>query len=144
MNSLLEYQLAIAAALNADETLRQGGCTALAEDSKDLLFEVARCVDEQGEVAIVVTTPEAERLGDDEDGGIAVEIPALEIVCVEKPGVNRTRDNAATALQAAQRVARVLDSPELHFLRIRQESDDRAGTLSAIASFQTSATLDLA
>ena len=143
MNSLLEYQIAIAAALNADETLRQGGCTALAEDSKDLLFEVARCVDEQGEVAIVVTTPEAERLGDD-DGAIAVEIPALEIVCVEKPGVNRTRDNAATALQAAQRVARVLDSPELHFLRIRQESDDRAGTLSAIASFQTSATLDLA
>lgn len=142
--TLFEYQQSIADSLNADETLLQGGCEALAEDSLELLFRVACCVNEQGGVALVVTTPEAERLGDDEAGAIAVEIPALEIVCVEKPGVNRTRDNAMTALQAAQRAAIVLDSPELHFLRIRQESDENAGTLSAIVTFQTSATLDLA
>lgn len=141
--TLYEYQQSIADSLNADETLLQGGCEALAEDSLELLFRVARCVNEQGGVALVVTTPEAERLGDDE-GAIAVEIPALEIVCVEKPGVNRTREGAMTALQAAQRAAVVLDSPELHFLRIRQESDESAGTLSAIVTFQTSATLDLA
>ena len=32
MNSILEYQLSIAETLNADETLRQVGCAALAED----------------------------------------------------------------------------------------------------------------
>ena len=141
--TVTEFQREIADRLNADETLRKGGCNAFAEDAQDLYFEVARQLDEACGVAIVVSTPEGERLGDDEDGSVLFELPALEIVCTEKPGVNRTQPENFTALRAALRAALLLDSDELQFQRYRQEADAQAGTLSAIATFASSVPLAL-
>ncbi len=141
--TVTEFQHDIAARLNANETLLQGGCRAFAEDAQDLYFEIARQLDEQCGVAIVVATPEGERLGDDEDGAVLFELPAVEIVCTEKPGVNRTRPENLTALRAALRAALLLDSDELQFQRYRQEADAKAGTLSAIATFASSVPLAL-
>lgn len=141
--TVTEFQRQIADRLNTDETLRKGGCNAFAEDAQDLYFEVARQLDEACGVAIVVSTPEGERLGDDEDGSVLFELPALEIVCTEKPGVNRTQPENFTALRAALRAALLLDSDELQFQRYRQEADAQAGTLSAIATFASSVPLAL-
>lgn len=141
--TVTEFQRQIAARLNADETLLQGGCRALAEDAQDLYFEVARQLDEQCGVAIVVATPEGDRIGDDEDGAVLFELPAVEVVCTEKPGVNRTKPENLTALRAALWAALLLDSDELQFQRYRQEADAQAGTLSAIATFASSVPLAL-
>ncbi len=141
--TVTEFQREIAARLNADETLLQGGCHAFAEDAQDLYFEIARQLDEQCGVAIVVATPEGERLGDDENGAVLFELPAVEVVCTEKPGVNRTRPENLTALRAALRAALLLDSDELQFQRYRQEADAQTGTLSAIATFASSVPLAL-
>ncbi len=142
--TVTEFQRGIAARLNADETLRKGGCKAFAEDAQDLYFEVATQLEAQGGgVAIVVATPEGERLGDDEDDAVLFELPAVEVVCTEKPGVSRTKPENFTALRAALRAALLLDSDELQFQRYRQEADEKAGTLSAIATFASSVPLAL-
>lgn len=61
--TLKEIQVKIASALNADETLRQGGCMAFAEDMHDVLADVAAHLQQAGGVALVVLTPSAERNG---------------------------------------------------------------------------------
>lgn len=141
--NILAYQQSIAERLNADETLLQGGCRAFAEDSLDLYFEAARHVETEGGVALVVSTPAGELLEEDENGALSFELSSLEIVATEKPGVNRTREGAMTALAAALRAGRLLHGPTFQFLRFRQEAQEEAGVLSAVATFATTATLTL-
>ena len=135
MHSFLEYQMAICDVINADASLLQAGCAAFAEDALDIDSEVARHLQETGGVAIMVATPEAEFSGVSSDGGMYLDLRRLEIVCTEVPALNRQRENALTALDAALRVAFLLRSREMPFLRIAQSADTDAGLLTATATF---------
>ena len=135
MHSFLEYQMAICDVINADASLLQAGCKAFAEDAFDIDAEVARHLQEAGGVAIMVATPEAEFSGASSAGGVFLDLRRVEIVCTEVHALNRQRENALTALDAALRVAFLLRSREMPFLRISQSADTDAGLLTATATF---------
>ena len=134
---LIELQQQIAAILNADETLSQGGCKAFAEDALDFEAEAARHLHEAGSVAIAVLTPSVSRGGGFCADGIPVAVDELVVEAAELPGVNRAHEGALTALAAAQRAALVLDSQTIEFHGIRQNADAATGTLTASVSFST-------
>ena len=54
----------IVALLNADASLMQGSCKALAENSMDILSEINQVVSRLNGVAVVVTTPAFEPDGE--------------------------------------------------------------------------------
>lgn len=134
--TLKELQLKIAEALNADETLMQGGCRAFAEDSHDVVQEVATHLHEVGGVALVVLTPSADRNGCSPKG-LPASIESLAVAAIEIPAVNRLDPSRMTALQAAQRVAHLLDGRELAWRSLRQDPSPD-GSLTVRAEFQTS------
>lgn len=134
--TLKELQLEIAEALNGDEALAQGGCRAFAEDSHDVEQEVETKLHESGGVALVVLTPQGERAGGTPGSEIHIDLPRLTVAAVEIPALNRLDPAHLTALQAAQRAAFVLDSPEIEFLSFSQRADE-GGTLTVDAAFQT-------
>ena len=139
--TLLDLQNQVCEALNADEALLKGGCRAFAEDSLTVEFDAESQLQEQGAVAIVVMTPRADRDGGS-TGELFVAVQNLEVACSEKPGLNRTRSEPMTALAAAQRAARLLESDTFTFVSIRQDADPEIGVLTATATFSTNIFLD--
>lgn len=137
--TLKELQLEIAERLNADEALLRGGCRAFAEDAHDVVQEVATHLHEAGGVALVVLTPSAEREGFHPDG-LPARIDGLAVAAVEIPAVNRLDPARLTALQAAQRVAGLLDGSDLEWRSLRQEAGDD-GALTVRAEFGASVIL---
>lgn len=133
--TLKELQLKIAERLNADEALLRGGCRAFAEDTHDVVQEVATHLHEAGGVALVVLTPSAERNGCSPKG-LPAALESLAVAAVEFPAVNRLDASRLTALQAAQRVAHLLDGRELAWRSLRQEASPD-GSVTVRAEFQT-------
>lgn len=134
--NLKELQLEIAERLNADETLAQGGCRAFAEDSHDVVLEVENHLRQAQGVSLVVLTPSAERNGCSPKG-LPAALESLAVAAVEIPALNRLDLSHLTALQAAQRVAHLLDGRELAWRSLRQDSAPD-GSVTARAEFQTS------
>ena len=137
--TLGELQLQIAAILNADETLRQGGCRAFAEDSHDVVLAVEKHLQQDGGVALVVLTPSAERNGCS-PRGLPARLDGVAVSAVEIPALNRLDPTRMTALQAAQRAARLLDGRTLEWRSLRQDAGDD-GTVTARAEFGISVIL---
>ena len=128
-----EIQKKIAAALNGVEALVQGGCKALAEDAKDVFFEVKQAL-EAGSVCIVVVTPKVTRSASGTEDGIPVEMQ-IAVQCAERPDLNRATPGHLTALDAAEIVAHALDGEQFEFASIEQWADDRTRTVTATATF---------
>ena len=137
--TLKQLQLEIAKALNADEALVQGGCRAFAEDTHDVVQEVAAQLQQAGGVALVVLTPSAEREGYSPDG-LPARIDGLAVAAVEIPALNRLDPSRMTALQAAQRAAHLLDGRTLEWRSLRQEPGND-GTVTVRAEFGISTIL---
>lgn len=135
--NLRDYQLSIATTLDADPDLKKGGCKAMAEDSLAIGAALKQQLQSLKGVALVVMTPSANKIGAAVPGWIPVELPDLTISCIEMPAVNRGRAGAMTALEAAQRVVALLDSPKCSFKSIQQSADETTGALSANAIFST-------
>lgn len=131
--TIREIQKKIADALNGVEALVQGGCTALAEDSQNVFFEVKQAL-EAGNVCIVVVTPKVTRSASGCGDGIPVEMQ-IAVQCAERPDLNRANSGHLTALDAAEIVAHELDGDVLELLRIEQWADERARTVTATATF---------
>lgn len=143
--TLKEFQLTLCTILNGDETLRLGGCTAIAEDQLDIGNAIAKQLQTVKGVCIIVVTPKADRIGGDlPGGGIPVQIEELTISAIEMPTLNRARPGAITALQAAERIGRILAAPGRLFQTIHQTADEHSGTLSAAAIFKTTIILTAA
>lgn len=130
-----ELQEKIADALNGVEELVQAGCTALAEDSREVYNRADQLVQE-GRVAIVVVTPELTRNGSNTGGAVPAETQ-LQIQCSEAPAVARGMADSMTALDAAEIVREALDGPQFCWLSTRQTLDRQAGVLTATATFAT-------
>lgn len=133
--TLREKQLELCAILNADEALRLGGCIAMAEDSLAIGAELEKQLQTIKGVAIVVMTPSCNRIGGSVPGCIPVEIPELTISCVEMP--DSRKPGRKTALEAAQDVAFIFDTPKCCFKSILQSTDEGTGCLLANAVFST-------
>ena len=129
--TIRELQKNIADALNGVEALVQGGCRAFAEDSMNVVFEVARVLNEGG-VTIVVVTPNVNRSGSGGGEGLPVEI-TLSIQCSEIPALNRE----ATGHLTVQRrdLAHELDGETLEFTGIQQTADERRKIITATVTF---------
>jgi len=119
--------------LNDVEALVHGGCTAIAEDSLDVMNDVETQLNTVKGVAIVVTTPDLKRNGCSSDG-IPVDT-TLSVKCIEIPAVNRDDSSHLTALDAAEIVAHALESNNIQFSDIRQTVDRQSGTVTASVSF---------
>ena len=137
--TLKQLQLEIAKALNADATLLNGGCKAFAEDTHDVVQEVAAQLQQDGGVALVVLTPSAEREGYSPEG-LPARIDGLAVAAVEIPALNRLDPSRMTALQAAQRAAHLLDGRTLEWRSLRQEPGND-GTVTVRAEFGISTIL---
>lgn len=131
--TIREIQKKIVDALNGVEELVQGGCTALAEDSQNVFFEVKQAL-EDGNVCIVVVTPKVTRSASGTEDGIPVEMQ-IAVQCAERPDLNRTDADHLTALDAAEIVAHALDGEQFEFASIEQWADERKRTVTATATF---------
>ena len=131
--TIREIQKKVADALNGVEALVQGGCTALAEDSQNVFFEVKQAL-EAGNVCIVVVTPKVTRSASGTDDGIPVEMQ-IAVQCAERPDLNRANADHLTALDAAEIVAHALDGEQFELASIEQWADDRTRTVTATATF---------
>lgn len=130
-----EFQQQIADALNGVESLIQGGCKAIAEDSLSVIADVEQQLQQAAGVAVVVTTPGLTR-----NGCAAGSIPCearLAVKCIEIPALNRAQPGRLTALDAAEIVARILDGGRLNFTAMNQTADDHAGVLTVSIEFNT-------
>lgn len=141
--TLHDKQLEICSTLDADELLRQGGCKAIAEDSLAIGADLKKQLLIIKGVAIVVMTPSVNRIGGSVPGFMPVQVPSLTVSCVEMPALNRSRAGAMTALQAAERVATLLDSAKCNAISITQSTDESTGSLSAAVVFSTTMMLSL-
>lgn len=137
------FQTALAEKLNANDALRASGCEAVAEDALDVDAKVAEQLQVLNGVAMIVMTPKINVIGGGTENGIPVEIPELMISCAEIPALNRERPEAITALQAAERVALLFDSPQIKFKSITQMVDENLGLLTANVIFSTTMYLSL-
>ena len=131
--TIREIQKKIAAALNGVEALVQGGCTALAEDSQNVFFEVKQAL-EDGNVCIVVVTPKVTRSASGTEDGIPVEMQ-IAVQCAERPDLNRANADHLTALDAAEIVAHALDGEQFELASIEQWADERTRAVTATATF---------
>ena len=131
--TIREIQKKIADALNGVEALVQGGCTALAEDSQNVFFEVKQAL-EAGNVCIVVVTPKVTRSASGTEDGIPVEMQ-IAVQCAERPDLNRANADHLTALDAAEIVAHALDGEQFELASIEQWADERTRTVTATATF---------
>lgn len=96
--------------LNSDETLSSATILFVAENAKDIDYEVTNALGKQGIVGVVMT-PKADYIGITSKGELAYELRGITVQIVENVPVNRGLPNTITALDAAQRVQEVLSSP---------------------------------
>jgi len=131
--TIREIQNILAATLNADETLVQGGCRAFAEDSNSIIFDIEKALNDGG-ISMVVVTPDVTHAGSGTTEGVPVEM-TIEIQCSERPALNREVPGHLTALDAAEAVVHILDGQVSEFSGIRQFADRQTRTVTATASF---------
>ena len=106
-NILEEVQQYVADKLNADSQL-SGLCTFVAENKKNIDYEIKQALGKQGVVGLVMT-PKATFAGSFEDKSLAWQIDELEIDIVENVTVNRGNKNGyITGQDAAMRLFDVL------------------------------------
>ena len=105
-----QVQQLIADQLNSDEMLSAANVTFVAENSKDIDYEVQNALGKQGIVGLVMT-PKADYIGMTAKGEVAYDLRDLTIQIVENVPVNRGLPNSTTALDAAQRAQELLASP---------------------------------
>lgn len=96
--------------LNADDTLSSANILFIAENAKDIDYEVQNALGKQGIVGVVMT-PVANYIGKTTPGELAYDLRDLTVQIVENVPVNRGLPDTITALDAAQRVQEVLSSP---------------------------------
>lgn len=106
-NILEEVQQYVAGKLSSDAEL--SACPFLAENRKDIDFEIKNALGKQGIVGLVLT-PKATFAGAYMDVGLAWQLDELEIDIVENVQVNRGKKESAliTGQDAAMRVFNVL------------------------------------
>lgn len=136
MTSITALQEEIAALLNADDTLAQGGVKALAENRLDVEASIDAALVGVGIVATVVT-PDIAGMGVYEGEPVG-EVEELVVSVAEICAVNRERPGAMTALDAAIRAATLLHSATRTFKAIRQSYEEQRGLVICNASFATS------
>lgn len=105
-----QVQQIICDQLNADETLSSATILFVAENAKDIDYEVTNALGKQGIVGVVMT-PKADYIGITAKGELAYDLRGITVQIVENVPVNRGLPNTITALDAAQRVQEVLASP---------------------------------
>lgn len=109
-NILFDTQKQVAELIKTDAEL--SAVTILAENSKDIDYEISEALGKQGLVAVVMT-PSANYIGNFEDKSIAWEIDSLEIQVVENVTVNRgKKDEILTGQDVAMRIMDWLSSPK--------------------------------
>lgn len=133
--TILELQKSLVEALSANEALLQGGCRVFAEDTRTVYDEANQCIQE-GNVAVVVVTPDFERAGSGvpEAAGLPFEADIV-IRCMERPPVAAAQGDVMRALDAAELVSHLLDGDILEWRSIRQTVDRREGVLTATVTF---------
>ena len=144
MTGIPELQQAVAEALEADPVLREAGVRVLPENRGDVGAEAARALAGSGGLVGIVSTPDADCMGGDAEGGIHLAVDALAVTFLERPALNRRDPSRPTAWRCAERAALALHGERFALDSIRQEADTAEGTevlLSATATFHTSATI---
>ena len=132
--TIRSLQESIVEALSACEALVQGGCKVFAEDTRTVYDLADQCIQE-GQVAVVVVTPDLERAGSGVgDEGLPFEGDIL-VRCMERPPVAAAQGDVMRALDAAELVSHLLDGEILEWRSIRQTVDRQRGVLTATASF---------
>ena len=132
--TIRELQLSIVEALSACEALVQGGCRVFAEDTRTVYDFADQCIQE-GQVAVVVVTPDLERAGSGlGNKGLPFE-GDIVVRCMERPPVAAAQGDVMRALDAAELVSHLLDGEILEWRSIRQTIDRREGVLTATATF---------
>ena len=123
--TIRSLQESIVEALSACEALLQGGCKVFAEDTRTVYDLADQCIQE-GQVAVVVVTPDLERAGSGlSDEGLPFE-GDIVVRCMERPPVAGAQGDVMRALDAAELVSHLLDGEIV---------DRREGVLTATASF---------
>ena len=135
--NICEFQEHLVDRLNKVEALMQGNCKAFAEDTRTVYDESSQWI-RNGNVAVVVVTPDLQRNGCASDG-IPMDTKLL-IRCMELPPVAAENPNAIRALDAAEIVGHAIDSETIQWESVRQtQSQDREGNsvITATATFNT-------
>jgi len=138
MSTLLDIQEDVAAAINADEWLVQGGCEAFAEDRSDTLQRLDIKLHNTLGIAITILTPVGKAQGSRNVAGIPLELPVLVVQCQEIPALNREAPGHISALQAAQHIAFLLDQPSIRFSEFVQGGDSDTEIVTVQVLFRTS------
>lgn len=141
MTSITALQEEIAALLDADDVLAQGGVKAIAENRLDVEAAVEVALASIGIVATVIT-PNISGMGVC-DGVPVGEVEELVVSFAEVAAVNRERPNAITALDAALVAAPLLHSATRTFKAISQSYDEARGLVVCNVSFATSVAISL-
>lgn len=133
--TIRELQKSLVEALSANEALLQGGCRVFAENTRTVYDEADQCIQE-GNVAVVVVTPDLERAGSGvpKEDGLPFEGDIL-VRCMERPPVAAAQGDVMRALDAAEIVAHALDGEILEWRSIRQTADRQRGVLTATVAF---------
>lgn len=108
-NFLYDAQQDVVNILKSDDEL--SSVTILAENNKDIDFEIQNALGSQGLVCVVMT-PSANFIGNYEDKNIAWEINELTIQVVENVTVNRGKKDALTGQDVTMRIFEWLSSPK--------------------------------
>lgn len=132
--TIRSLQESIVKALSACEALVQGGCRVYAENTREVYDHANQCIQE-GNVAVVVVTPDLERAGSGlGNKGLPFEGDIL-VRCMERPPVAAAQGDVMRALDAAELVSHLLDGEILEWRSIRQTIDRQRGVLTATATF---------
>ena len=148
MSALMDIQREIADIVNADEAIAAMGAHAWAFDAGDVWAEETKWLQSgTGGVHVAVLTESGRYLGDAPDGrggrGIRLALK-VTLVCTESPALRqgeRAEGAPATALAVAEALALKFNDDEIRFKRFAQDADERSGTISVAAEFETSATI---
>ena len=132
-----ELQNDIKSILEADGHLA-AACSIVCSDALDVVNAIEQALAKSSGILVLVNAPEIER-----DGCAQGEIPcraSVTVDAIEMPAMRHLRDRAnaiRTAMDAAQRVAILLDGPRYNFVAVRPTVDAANATLTARATFNT-------
>ncbi len=126
-NVIIDLLVWLRDTLLQDAWYAEHGCKILIENQKDILYEIEKAVAGTTGCVMILKAPRAE------NNRPAINV-SLELMVLENPTMNRTKANAATALDVAWHAALALDGPNMILRTIEHTELD---TL-----FQARATLD--
>lgn len=136
-----ELQNDIKTILASDEHLA-AACSIVCSDALDVVNAIEQALAKSSGLLVLVNAPEIER-----DGCAKCGIPcraSVTVDAIEMPAMRHLRDKAnaiRTAMDAALRVAFLLDGPRYNFVSVRPMVDEKDATLTARATFNTSWTI---